>query len=91
MQPSNRRRKLLQEAVQDHDRGPKGEVSHGYWCQGETKYTRILTLKTPVKLDSTKQALLISRLISIHNRAPMSRALSGPTTLRLQIPVNDFE
>ena len=37
MQPSDLRRKLLQEAVQDHDRGLIGEVSDGYWCQGETK------------------------------------------------------
>ena len=36
MQPSDFRRKLLQELVQDHDRGLIGEVSHGYWCQGET-------------------------------------------------------
>ena len=52
---------------------------------------RILTLKTPVKLESTKQARLNSRQIPIHHRAPFSRALSGPTTLRLQITVNDFE
>ena len=30
MQPSVLRRKLLQEIVQDHDRGLIGEVSHGY-------------------------------------------------------------
>ena len=37
MQPSDLRRKLLQEVVQDHNRRLTGEVSHGYWCQGETK------------------------------------------------------
>ena len=37
MQPSDLRRKLLQEVVQDHDKRLIGEVSHGYWCQGETK------------------------------------------------------
>ena len=37
MQPSDLRRKLLQEVVQDHDGGLTGEVSHGYWYQGETK------------------------------------------------------
>ena len=37
IQPSDIRRKLLQEVVQDHDRRLIGEVSHGYWCQGETK------------------------------------------------------
>ena len=30
MQPSDLRRKLLHEVVQDHDRGLIGEVSHGY-------------------------------------------------------------
>ena len=37
MQPSDLRRKLLQEVVQDHDRGLTREVSQGYWYQGETK------------------------------------------------------
>ena len=40
MQSSDLRRNLLQEVVQDHDRGLTGEVSHGYWCQGETKSTQ---------------------------------------------------
>ena len=39
MQPSDLRRKLLQEIVQDHDKGLTGEVRHGYWCQGETKFS----------------------------------------------------
>ena len=39
IQPSYLRRKLLQEVVQDHDRGLIGEVSQGYWCQEETKST----------------------------------------------------
>ena len=30
MQPSDLKRKLLQEVVQDHNRGLIGEVSHGY-------------------------------------------------------------
>ena len=34
IQPSDLRRKLLQEVVQDHNRGLTGEVRHGYWCQG---------------------------------------------------------
>ena len=39
IQSSDLRRNLLQEVVQDHGRGLTGEVSHGYWRQGETKST----------------------------------------------------
>ena len=56
MQSSDLRRTLLQEVVQDHDRGLTGEVSHGYGVKEKTNPPRILTLKTPVKLESTKQA-----------------------------------
>ena len=40
MQSNDLRRKLLQEVVQDHDRGLTGEASRGYWCQGENKSTQ---------------------------------------------------
>ena len=40
MQSSDLRSSLLQEVVQDHGRGLTGEVSHGYWCQGEPKSTQ---------------------------------------------------
>ena len=54
MQSSDLRRNLLQEVVQDHDRGLIGEVSHGYG--GNLILFKIVSLKPLVKLESTKQA-----------------------------------
>ena len=57
MQSSDLRRNLLQEVVQDHGRGliRKYTMANGVKEKPDPK-PRILTLKTPVKLDSTKQA-----------------------------------
>ena len=47
---------LLQEVVQDHDRGLIGKYTMANGVKENQIHPRILTLKTPVKLDSTKQA-----------------------------------
>ena len=57
MQSSDLKRNLLQEVVQDHGRGLTRIVC--LWLLVSRRnhiHARILTLKTPVKLESTKQA-----------------------------------
>ena len=56
MQSSDLRRNILQEVVQDQGRGLIGKYTMANGVKEKPDPTRILTLKTPVKLDSTKQA-----------------------------------
>ena len=55
MQSSDLRMNLLQEVVQDHGRGLTGKYTMANGFKEKKNPPRILTLKTPIKLEFTKQ------------------------------------